>query len=180
MAVDRVEFEWRASFQIAPLVSLRVRDWYRAGDAGLEVRLWSLPVMRASDEQVERGEALRYLAELPWAPQAFLLNSALEWRQVGEATVEVTAPVGSERVAMLLRFDNVGDIVNASTEARPRMVGKQVIDTSWIGAFGEYREFDGVRLPTTAEASWLLPNGPFTYFRATVTAWSAKSIAARP
>jgi hypothetical protein len=178
MAVDCVEFAWRANFRAAPLVSVRVRDWYRSGVGGLDGRLWGVfPVVHASGEQVARGEAMRYLAELPWAPQAMATNPALEWRQVDESTVEVATRGARERVAVQLHFDAVGDIVRASTDVRPRMVGKQVVDTPWSGVFGEYREFDGVRLPATAEASWLLSDGPFTYFRGRVTGWSADSAA---
>ena len=175
MAFDRVDFAWRADFRAAPLVSLRVHDWYHAGAGGLVARLFGLvPVVRASGAAVARGEAIRYLAELAWAPQALVLNNALEWREVDESTVEVATLVGREHVAVMLHFDSAGDIVGASTEARPRMVGKQAIDTPWSGVFGEYREIDGVRIPTTAEVSWLLADGPFTYFRCTVTAWSAR------
>jgi uncharacterized protein DUF6544 len=178
MAVDRVEFVWRANFRAAPLVSIKVRDWYHADLGGLEGRLWGVfPIVRASGAAVGRAAAMRYLAELAWAPQALVLNSALEWRDVDQSTVEVATLVGRERVAVLLRFDSAGDIVAASAEARPRVVGKRVIDTPWSGAFGNYREFDGVRLPSSAEVWWLLPNGPFTYFRGTVTAWSANSSA---
>ena len=173
MAVDRVEFEWRASFSAAPLISVHVRDWYRSGVGGLDVRLWGVvPVVRASGEQFARGEAMRYLAELAWAPQAMVANPALEWQAVDESTVEVATRIARERVAVQLHFDAAGDIVGMSTDARPRMVGKQVVDTPWSGVFGEYREFNGVRLPTTGEVSWLLSDGPFTYFRGRVTGWS--------
>ena len=173
MAVDRVEFAWRANVRAARLVSVRVRDWYRSGVGGLDVRLWGVvPVVRASGEQFARGEAMRYLAELAWAPQAMVTNPALEWGQVDESTVEVATRIARERVAVLLHFDAAGDIVGMSTDARPRMVGKQVVETPWSGVFGEYREFNGVRLPTTGEVSWLLPDGPFTYFRGRVTGWS--------
>jgi hypothetical protein len=174
MAVDRVEFAWRASFRAARLVSVRVRDWYRSGVGGLDVRLWGVvPVVRASGEQFARGEAMRYLAELAWAPHAMVTNPALEWQEVNESTVEVATHISRERVAVLLHFDAAGDIVGMSTGARPRMVGKQVVDTPWSGVFGEYREFNGIRLPTIGEVSWLLPDGPFTYFRGRVTGWSA-------
>jgi hypothetical protein len=172
MDADRVEFTWRARFRAAPLIWLRVRDWYRAGAAGLDVRLWGVPVVRASGEDVARGEAMRYLAELVWVPQAFVSNRALEWREVDESRVEVATRVGPERVAVTLRFDDAGDIVAMSAE-RPRRVGKEVVDTPWSGVFGNYRELDGVRLPTTGEVSWLLPDGLFTYFRCTLTAWLA-------
>ncbi len=166
MAVDRVEFVWRANFRAAPLVSLRVRDWYRAGAGGLDGRLWGVfPIVHAGGETVARGEAMRYLAELAWAPQVIVTNPALECRAVDDSTVEVATLVGRERVAVLLHFDRACDIVAASAEARPRMVGKQAVATPFRGVYGEYREFAGVRLPTTAEVSWLLPEGPFTYFR---------------
>ena len=172
MDADRVEFAWHATFRAAPLVSLRVRDWYRAGAAGVDLRLWGVPVVRANGEDVVRGEAMRYLAELVWVPQAFVLNRGLEWREIDESRVEVATRVGRERVAVTLRFDEAGDIVAISAE-RPRRVGKQVVDTPWSGVFANYRELDGVRLPTTGEVSWLLPDGLFTYFRCTLTAWSA-------
>jgi Family of unknown function (DUF6544) len=173
VAVDHVEFAWRANFRAARLVSVRVRDWYRSGVGGLDVRLWGVvPVVRASGEQFARGQAMRYLAELAWAPQAMVSNPALEWQAVDESTVEVATRIARERVAVQLHFDAAGDIVGMSTDARPRMVGKQVVDTPWSGIFGEYREFNGVRLPTTGEVSWLLSDGPFTYFRGRVTRWS--------
>jgi hypothetical protein len=173
MAVDRVEFEWRANFRATRLVSVRVRDWYRSDVGGLDVHLWGVvPVVRASGEQFARGEAMRYLAELAWAPQAMVTNPALEWQAVDESTVEVATRIARERVAVQLHFDAAGDIVGMSTDARPRIVGKQVVDTPWSGVFGEYREFNGVRLPTTGEVAWLLSDGPFTYFRGRITGWS--------
>src|SRR4029077_7633680 len=87
-------------------------------------------------------------------------------------TVEVATRIARERVAVKLHFDAAGDIVGMSTGGRPRMVGKEVVDNAWSGASGEYREFNGVRLPTTGEVSWLLSDGPFTYFRGRVTSWS--------
>ena len=174
MRVDRVEFAWRARFRVAPLLSLRVVDWYGAGDGGLEGRLWNrIPVVRARGPEVARGEAMRYLAELAWVPQAMIANRELEWHGLDEDAVEVAARVGDSRVSVVLHFDSAGDIEGASADVRPRLVGKETVKTAFRGVFGEYRELGGVRVPTTAEASWLLPDGPFTYFRGRVTGWEA-------
>ena len=53
------------------------------------------------------------------------------------------------------------------------MVGKGTVETPFRGVFGEYHEFGPVRVPTTAEVSWLLPDGPFTYFSGRVTGLQA-------
>ncbi len=39
--VERVAFAWTARFPIAPLIWLRVTDWYGDGDGALSGRLWS-------------------------------------------------------------------------------------------------------------------------------------------
>lgn len=170
MALDRIEFTWAARFRIAPLIWLRVRDWYREGDGGLDGRLFGrFPIVRAGGVEVARGEAMRYLAELAWAPHAMSSNRALEWREIDAATIEVATLVGDVRVAVMLHFDSQGDITAASADARARMVGKQSVPTPFRGSYGDYRVVNSVRLPTSAEVAWLLPEGPFTYFRARLT-----------
>jgi hypothetical protein len=118
---------------------------------------------------VAKGEAIRYLAELPWAPQAMIDNRELEWREVDERTVEVATSVAGERVAVLLHFDAAGDIVAASAEDRPRAVGKRAVATPFAGEYGDYQVFGRVRVPTKADVRWDLPDGPFVYFRGRLT-----------
>lgn len=164
-SLERVAFSWRARFPVARLVPVGVHDWYRNGEGGLEVRVFGLPMQRLSGPDIARGEAMRYLAELPWFPQACALNSELEWRELDAATVEVSTQVAFGHAAIRLHFDGAGDIVAASADARPRAVGKGSVDTPFRGEFFEYQVVDGVRLPTRAEVRWELAEGPYTYFR---------------
>lgn len=171
LSAERVEFAWEARFRVAPLVSLRIADWYREGDGGLEGRIWGLaPVLRARGPETVRAEAMRYLSELPWVPPALVANQELEWQELDDRTVEVGTRVVSPPVAVRLHFDAAGDIVGASAAARPRLEGKRTIERPFGGTFGDYRELGGVRVPTTAEVAWELPDGPFPYFRGRLTA----------
>lgn len=171
LSAERVEFSWRASFRIAPLVSLLVTDWYREGDGGLEGRIWGLvPVLRARGPETARSEAMRYLSELAWVPHALIANQELEWQELDDRTVEVRTRVVSSRVAVRLHFDAAGDVVGASAAARPRLEGKRTVEGPFGGTFGDFRELGGVRVPTTAEVAWELPDGPFPYFRSRLAA----------
>lgn len=172
LSVQRVEFSWRARFPLAPLVALHVRDWYHAGEGALEVRFWRLPIKRLGGDAVAKGEAIRYLAELPWVPQAIVQNRELEWREVDDRTVEVGTRVAGARLAVLLHFNAAGDIVAASAQDRPRAVGKDAVATPFTGEFGDYQVLDGVRLPTTAAVRWELEEGPFLYFRGRITSFA--------
>lgn len=169
-AVEEVEFWWRARFPMMPLVWLRVVDSYADGGGRVEARLLGLvPVMRKRGPEISRGELVRYLAELPLVPHAMRANPRLEWREIDARTVEVATRFGPERVAVKLEFDDAGDIVRAYTDTRPYLRGKTYVPTPWGGVFDGYRELGGFRLPTTAEVSGELPEGPFTYWRGEIT-----------
>lgn len=170
LAVETVAFSWRARFPIAPLVALRVTDRYAAGEGLLDCRLWGLiPVVRGRGQDVDEGEALRYLAELVWVPHAMGANRELGWRAIDERMVEVSTGVSSARVGLRFEFDAVGDIVAAVAPERPRLDGGRAVRTPWAGLLADYKVVAGVRIPTRAEVRWELPDGPFPYWRGTIT-----------
>ena len=125
--------------------------------------------MSSSGPEAAEAQVLRYLAELPWVPHALLANRELVWREVDPTTVEVSA----SGVTVRLGFDADGDIVAALAAERPRIVGRHVVRTPWSGTFADYAVLGGVRIPTRAEVRWELPDGPFTYWRGTVTSLEA-------
>jgi hypothetical protein len=168
-AVDEVAFSWRARFPIVPLVSLRVLDGYAAGEGQLAARLFGFPLLRGRGQATAEGEAMRYLAELSWVPQAMAVNRQLEWLELDRQTVEVATRVGTARVAVRLELDAEGDIVGASTDARPRPEGKRIVPRPWGGVFADYAVVRGIRIPRQAEVRWGLPEGRFTYWRGKVT-----------
>ena len=164
-------FAWLARMQAAPFVSARILDCYVGGEGLLEARLFgSLRLARAAGPQATKGELMRYLAELAWAPHAMLHNPQLSWREIDATIVEVSAesPAGLARVRLI--FEN-GDIARVEADDRPGAVGRRIVPTRWQGRCCDYREVDGCRIPTRAAASWLLENGPFEYWRSRVTAF---------
>jgi hypothetical protein len=167
-AVEEVAFSWQAEFPILPLVSMHVLDGYAAGQGRLEARLFGLPFMRSGGPETAEGEAIRYLSELPWVPHAMTANPELEWSDMDARAVEVATKVGSRRVAVRLEFDETGHIAGASAE-RPRIEGRGIVRRPWTGTFGNFAVVGGVRIPTLGEVRWELPDGPFTYWRGTIT-----------
>jgi hypothetical protein len=173
-AVDRVEFEWRAAFGPNRLVRLSVVDGYLEGVGWLTARVWGLiPVVRAAGPEVDRGEAMRYLAELPWVPHAIGSNPDLSWRALEDGSVEVSTLVGGRAASVRLSLDQKG-LIRSATGIRPRLAGKTTIETPFVGRFGDYVELGGIRIPRSAELSWELPEGPFTYWRGEVTSFVAE------
>jgi hypothetical protein len=167
LTVGRVSFAWRARFPILGPISMHVIDSYDEEDGRLDVRLLGLPVQRRPGPQVAQGEAYRYLAEIAWVPHAILANPQLMWRDVDERTVEVSTSVRSEQITVRLIFNERGEIVKTVAE-RPRLEAGDAV-TRWIGKYADYGRLGGLLVPTRGEVSWELPDGPFTYWRGTIT-----------
>lgn len=168
LAVDRPGFLWRA--HIGWLAPLTVVDRFVEGEGALAVRLFgSIPLIETGGEAMAKGQIMRYLAELVWVPDAVLANPELEWREIGDGIVEVSAGSGPARGSVLLYFDRRGTIHTVVAEDRPRIERGQVVPHHWEGWFSDYRVMAGYRIPRRGEVSWLLDSGPFTYWRGEIT-----------
>ena len=167
---DSMDFRWHAWFHVAPFLPARVIDSFQGGEGFLSARLFGcIPVARSSGPATDQGEALRSLAELPWRPFAFVEAGPIAWEESTRDSLRATFNGGRTQAAVVFEVDREGRVLSAAAASRPRILGKSVIPTAWSGKFGEYRTFDGIRVPASAEAAWLLPEGPSPYWRGRVT-----------
>jgi hypothetical protein len=173
-AVERVAFSWRARFPIVGPLSMTVVDEFADGVGQLRVSLLGIPLQTQKGPETSIGEAMRYLAELAWAPQAIAANRELAWREVDERAVEVACDLGAAKATVRWEFDAAGDLVRA-TGVRPFPIGKAFERRRWGGDFGEYTHFGDTRVPAFGEAWWELPEGDFVYWRGRVTALEVAS-----
>lgn len=116
LSVERVAFSWRGRFPIAGPLAIKVLDEYSHDEGRLVVRLLGYPLDRQEGPETATGEAIRYLAELPFVPFAMAHNPDLAWREVDDRAAEVGAIVRGERLVVRFDFDATGDIVRASSK----------------------------------------------------------------
>jgi hypothetical protein len=174
IAVHEPAFVWQARCRMAPLVTARVIDCYGKGQGWLEARLlrW-VQVAYADGPETAKSELMRYLAELPWAPDAIRYNRALRWNSVDDRTFEVSADSVGGEARVRLTLDESGDIVDMRADDRPRMERGKAVPGNWFGLFSDYKEFSGYRIPARGEVGWDLAAGRFSYWRGEIIAFEA-------
>jgi uncharacterized protein DUF6544 len=179
-AVSDVNFLWQASSQMHG-VSMRVIDYLVGSEGGLEVRLFgALPIVRAAnDDTAFRGEAMRYLAEIMWNPEALLFNRQIDWRVVDARTLAAATGSGARRSEVRLILNESGDPVRAEADARPRADGGVLTLCPWFARCRDYQVIGGRRVPMEGEAGWVLAGAEFVYFRARILSWSQIGAAPR-
>lgn len=174
--IRRPGFVWDARIAMLPGVMVRVVDSYIAGQGLLGAAILGLFKVAdlSGDDEIARGEFMRFFAEAVWYPTALLPSQGVRWAAVDEHSANATKADGRLTLTLLFRFNEEGLIDSFRAEARGGMVGKEMVMAPWEGNFSDYRTRDGMRVPTTGEVAWLRPDGRKPYFRGTVTALSCE------
>ncbi|BBK31252.1 hypothetical protein EDC65_1313 [Stella humosa] len=165
-------FEWRARF--GPLGSISVCDALADGQARLDVMaLGFIPLARtAPTAALLRGERMRYLAELAWAPDAILANADLRWRGDGPDRLVVRTGDGPAAAEITMTLDGDGRIASTFAADRPRAAVEPTLPTPWRGRFSDYRLHLGRWLPFAGEVAWVIDGREEVYWRGALTSWS--------
>lgn len=165
-------FDWLA--HAGPLGMISARDALEAGEEGkLDVTaLGFIPIARAKHTPaLVRGELMRYLAELPWAPDAILHNTELRWRADGPGRLAVSAGAGETASEVVLSLDSEGRIAGAFAPDRPRSVTAPLLPTPWRGRFSDYRRHEGRWIPFAGEVAWEIEGTEIVYWQGRIEHW---------
>ena len=171
VVMQKPGFDWNGTILMMPGLPVYVHDAYVVGQGILRAEmagLFTLADMAGTPEAAE-GELMRFLAEAAWYPTRLLPSQGVVWEAVDEKRARATLVDGGTRVQLEFRFGEDGLIAGVRAAARYRTVGKRLEAAPWEGRFWAYREHDGMKVPMEGEVSWILPAGPWPYWRGRIT-----------
>lgn len=172
--VQHPAFRWRA--HTGPFGLLSVCDALQDDQPTLEVKMLGLRIVRAApNPSTTKGEIMRYLAELAWAPDAIMRNERLDWRVLGPDTLSVAYAAPSARGEVQLRLDCEGRIASIHAPDRPRKEGAAFVERPWHGRFFDYRWHGGRWLPFAGEVGWEVDGANFIAWRGELTGWTIET-----
>lgn len=170
VATESPGFVWEATIKVLPFVSVNVVDMYKDGEGSLRAKL--LSIIEVADEgpspELNAGELMRYLGESVWFPTALLPNNGVKWEAIDEHSAEATLDHRDTTASLRFHFNDQHEVVRVSG-VRPYLTENGAYEsTRWTGYWGNYREKNGMRIPTEGEVEWNRPDGDLPYWRATL------------
>ena len=165
--VDPPGFVWDASFEIVPLVPVRVVDLYKAGEGALRAKILStIPIVDAKPSpEMNSGELVRYLAETVWFPTALLPGEGVDWAPIDEHSARATLNHNGTTVSLVFYFNIRNEVERVFAESRYREVDGAFEPTPWTGHFSNYQVRNGMLIPIDGKVAWNLPGGDLSYWR---------------
>lgn len=175
IAVTSCAFDWQAQFR--PFGYLSVTDALKSGKGQLDVTaLGMIPLVRSAPSvALTKAEMLRYLAELPFAPDAMLHNRALSWRVIGTDELAVSCGPTAMQTEVILKLNPDGRVASATAQDRPRSTKAPYLPTRWHGVFSDYRHQYGRWVPFAAAVSWIIDGQDVPYWRGRLSNWAMPS-----
>lgn len=162
-SADKPGFIWNAKIQFAPLIHLVGRDKYVDGNGHMLIKLMSLfAVADAKGPEINQGTLLRYLVETVWFPTA-ALNDFITWEEINTESAKAIISYGGVTASGVFTFNELGEVISFEGERYMEQDGKYSLE-SWLTPMGNYKEFDGIRIPSSGEIIWRLDTGDFNWF----------------
>jgi hypothetical protein len=162
-------FRWQARLKVMPVVWVSAEDWHDATSGGGSARMWGfIPMGGRQDGEAFLMQVVRNLAELPWKPAFTLSMPELTWQDTGDSAFEVSLEVSNQVARVNFQMNEQDEVIQASSR-RHYDVPDGYVEVPWQIAYADYQPFDGVLLPTRAEAAYHLENGSWTYWRGQIT-----------
>jgi len=138
------------------------RDMYLANKGRLVVTLLSLfKIVDGQGESFNQGELLRWLGESVWFPTNLLPSENLQWFPINSTSAKLTFNHVDISVSYIVSFNDKNEITQMITK---RYMKEGRLET-WVGKFRNYKEINGVIIPTEIEAIWKLEEGDYSYVK---------------
>jgi uncharacterized protein DUF6544 len=159
-------FVWDARVRMMPMVPVRVRDSYVAGEGEMLGRIGGVVSVlhEGGTREMALSALVRWLGEAAWFPTALLPGKGVTWQPVADSTARATVTDGDISVSGEFRFAPTGEMTRM-TAMRYRNVKGTGVATPFEGRYDGFERRQGVMVPKSAEVAWLLPAGRFAYWR---------------
>jgi len=122
-----------------------------------------ITIADATGDEMNQGTLVRYLNEVMWFPTAYL-NDYIQWESIDSSSAKATISLEGLSASAILYFNEKGQMTNFVAERYMTDDDGYSLQTRST-PITEYREINGMMLPSKGEAVWHLSSGDFRYIR---------------
>lgn len=175
LASGGLGYVWDSRWAMGDDARIDVRDLYFEGRTHVwAVRSDGRVLIDDRHGEIGRTYMLRLFAEATQSPTMLRPGRHLRWEPVDDRRARAVVRDGSLEARMVCDFEPGGALTRCESDDRMLRFNGDVrerwVNARWVMTRGDYREFGGLRVPTTMSVTWQLPGGDFEQVRARTTA----------
>ncbi|TWT25391.1 DUF6544 family protein [Planomicrobium sp. CPCC 101110] len=165
ITTDPPSFMWTVKMNMKPFVAVIGRDSFKEGKAQMLIKLAALvPLAQVEDDAKTNESALqRFLMEMVWYPTAALLPY-ITWKEMNETTAEATIIYGGVKGTATFHVNEQGELFKVIA-SRFKDSGADARRFPCVAEIKQHMKVDGMVVPAEIAITWLLEEGPFTWYK---------------
>ena len=138
---------------------------YKNGVAHMDIKLLSIfEVEYLKGKEMNISETVTFFNDLCVMAPAALIDKRIKWLETVGNKVKASFTNNGITISAWLYFNEKRELVNFVSEDRSALVENgEMIKLKWSTPLRDYKEINGYRLASYAEAIYTYPDGDFTY-----------------
>lgn len=157
-------FVWDAVLRHSRLFWRTAKLGYHEGRGSGHIKLYgAISLQDVEGEETDASMLFRFLCELIWLPTGLLPTRTLQWQAVDASTARAIITDEETSVQALVHVNDIGQIDRIVTTDKYRDLKSGFEQHQFTMQCREYREVEGVMIPTEVDFVWNMPYGDFEY-----------------
>lgn len=167
-------FLWHVDLPMLPVINTKGRDYFINGEASMQVYIGSLiPVVNVkNNEKTDESSLSRFLLELPLYPTA-ALEEYVTWEGINETSAKAIMSYKGMTVEAIFHFNNEG-MLKKIEALRYKENDEKAKRIPCIGEIKAYETFDGMKIPSKIDITWLLNDQEYTWYKLEIYDYKTK------
>lgn len=121
-------------------------------------------VAEGKGQVMNKAETVTVFNDMCLMAPASLIDERIQWEEIDKNIVKGTFTNKENTISAKVTFNDQGQLVNfVSNDRFYSPTGSTYEKTAWSTPISEYKEFNGMKLPSYGEAIWHFPEGDYTY-----------------
>ena len=138
---------------------------YKEEKAIMVIKLAGLfKVVNAKGKEMDQGETVTVFNDMCFMAPATLIDKNIQWEIIDDLTVNAKYTNGNITIRAVLYFNQEGELVNFISNDRFETAdGKIYKNFPWSTPVKEYRDFNGIKIASSAKMIYHRPEDDFCY-----------------
>ncbi len=135
---------------------------YQNANASIQVKIFgAFSIVDESGIVMNKAETVTVFNDMCLMVPAALIDSRIQWKTIDEYSVEATFNNEGFVIKAILTFNKKGQLINFTSKDRYDI--KDMKRYLFSTPIKDYKNFNGINVPTYGEAIWHYPDGAFVY-----------------
>jgi hypothetical protein len=156
---------WYGKIYILPFLVLEGRHYYTPVYANMLIKFGPFTIVNIKGKEIIQSDTITFFNDMLLFMPSAIINKYTAWEPIDTKSVKANYSINGMNLSAVFYFNENNEVTNYITKDRYMLDGKDIRKETWSTPAYKYKVRDGLKILTSGDAVWKLPEGDYSYFR---------------